>query len=187
MSFENRRFGASSSLASRLMIGTALSALAIGSARAQTPAAAPETVVVTGTSIRGQQPVGSNLITVDRASIESTGAQTVQQLLTNIPALSGFGGSPQTNQAVPAALGIHGVGQGSSTATLVLIDNHRFPGQGIAESDPDPNLIPAIALQRVEVLPDGASAIYGSDAVSGVLNFITRKDFTGVEASVQAG
>src|SRR5207302_307113 len=52
---------------------------------------------------------------------------------------------------------------------------------------PDPNLIPAIALQRVEVLPDGASAIYGSDAVSGVINFVTRKDFTGVEAAMQAG
>jgi iron complex outermembrane receptor protein len=186
MMFGNRRFG-DSSLISRLMVGSALSALAIGAAQAQPANSSTETVVVTGTSIRGAQPTGANLITLDRSTIESTGAQTVQQLLTNIPALSGFGGSPQTNQAVPAALGIHGVGQGSSTATLVLVDGHRMPGQGVAESDPDPNLIPAIALQRVEVLPDGASAIYGSDAVSGVLNFITRKDFTGVETSVQSG
>ena len=186
MLFGNRRFGDSSFVA-RLMISSAVSALAIGSAQAQTPAPSVETVTVTGTSIRGAQPTGSNLITLDRTTIESTGAQTVQQLLTTIPSVSGFGSSPQGNQGVPAAIGIHGVGQGSSTATLVLIDGHRFPGEGGSESDPDPSLIPGIALQRVEVLPDGASAIYGSDAVSGVINFVTRKDFTGVETSVQAG
>src|SRR5581483_6416342 len=127
------------SLAAQLKLSTALGCVLAfaGTAQAQAPQqAAPETVVVTGTSIRGAQPVGSNLITVDRAAIEDTSAQTVQELLTNIPGLSGFGGSPQTNQGVPAALGVHGVGQGSSTATLVLIDGHRFAGEGGAEADP---------------------------------------------------
>ena len=76
---------------------------------------------------------------------------------------------------------IHDIGGGSSSATLVLIDGHRFPTQGLTEAQADPTAIPASALQRVEVLPDGASSIYGSDAVAGVLNFITRKNFNGVE------
>src|ERR1051326_2116342 len=125
-----------------LLLSTALGTLFLTPAAFAQNGSTLETVVVTGTSIRGEQPVGSNLITMDRQSIEDTASASVQQLLTNIPGLSGFGGSPQGSQGVPAALGVHGVGQGSSTATLVLIDGHRFAGEGGAESDPDPNLIP---------------------------------------------
>jgi iron complex outermembrane receptor protein len=189
MNFGARRFG-QSSLIARLMVGTAFSAVAITGAFAQ-PADNVETVVVTGTSIRGAQPTGSNLITVDRATIESTGAQNVQQLLSTVPQINTFGGSGQggsnsdfTGGFAPA---IHGIGGGSSSATLVLIDGHRFPTQGLTEAQADPTVIPAAMLQRVEVLPDGASSIYGSDAVAGVINFITRKDFTGMEFNVQAG
>ena len=186
MHFGKRRFG-DSSLIARLMLGTAFSAVAIGGALAQPV----ETVVVTGTSIRGAQPTGSNLITVDRATIETTGAQNVQQLLSTVPQINTFGGSGQggsnsdfTGGFAPA---IHGIGGGSSSATLVLIDGHRFPTQGLTEAQADPTVIPAAMLQRVEVLPDGASSIYGSDAVSGVINFITRRDFTGMEFNVQTG
>src|ERR1700745_952634 len=95
MIFGNRRFG-DSSLVSRLMVGTALSALALGSAAQAQPAAQTETVVVTGTSIRGAAPTGTNLITVDRAAIETTGAQNVVQLLANVPGITGFGNAAST-------------------------------------------------------------------------------------------
>jgi iron complex outermembrane receptor protein len=182
------------SLVAKLLLGSALSAIAITSAQAQTVAQAdntPETVVVTGTSIRGQAPVGTNLITMDRSAIETTGAQTVQQLLSDMPQINNFGRSSQGGNNSDFSGGfapaIHGIGGGSSSATLVLIDGHRFPTQGLTESQADPTVLPASALERVEVLPDGDSSIYGSDAVAGVINFITRKDFTGFEMNVQGG
>src|SRR6185312_6285611 len=180
----------SSSLITRLMLGAAFGAIAAGSALAQ-PAESVETVVVTGTNIRGAQPTGSNLITVDRAAIETTGAQNVVQLMANVPGITNFGNAAATGGNSDGAGGfapaIHNIGGGSSSATLVLIDGHRFPTQGLTEAQADPTVLPTSVLQRVEVLPDGASAIYGSDAVAGVINFITRKDFTGMEVNVQSG
>ena len=188
--FLNRgRFAPFSSLSSRLMIGTAVSALAIGSAQAQGGSApALETVTVTGTSIRGAQPTGSPLISLGRADIETSPAQTTVQLLTTIPQLGGFGGTgADTAGGVGFNPTIHSVGNGSSSATLALIDGHRIPAQGATEASSDPSFVPTGAIERVEVLPDGASAVYGSDAVTGVVNFITRKDFEGIEASAQSG
>ncbi len=69
----------------------------------------------------------------------------------------------------------------------MVIDGHRFPLTGIIRNLPDPNFIPPNAIERVEVLAEGASSIYGSDAVAGVLNFITRRKFSGVEANAQYG
>src|SRR3954469_14017799 len=179
-----------SSMIARLMLGTAFSAMAVGGAWAQ-PSSAVETVVVTGTNIRGAQPTGSNLITVDRAAIETTGAQNVVQLMANVPGITNFGNAAATGGNSDGAGGfapaIHNIGGGSSSATLVLINGHRFPTQGLTEAQADPTVIPASALERVEVLPDGASSIYGSDAVAGVINFITRKNFTGLETNAQYG
>lgn len=183
------------SLSTSLLLTSSLAGLlAMGvDAYAQAPAPeAAETVVVTGTSIRGAAPVGSNLITVDRASIEATGVQTTQELMTYIPAVAiNFGSSGQVaensggNASGPT---IHSLGSQSANATLVLIDGHRIPPSGQTQTAfTDPSIIPAVALERVEVLPDGASSIYGADAVAGVLNFITRKDFTGWETDVQSG
>ena len=186
MFFSNRH--SSMNLAARLMVGTAVSALAIGSAQAQSPAPSVETVTVTGTSIRGAQPTGSPLITLGRQDIEESAAQTTVQLLTTIPQLNGFGGTGADN-AGGDGFGptIHSVGNQSSSATLALIDGHRIPSVGSTEANSDPSLVPAAAMERIEVLPDGASAVYGSDAVTGVVNFITRRDYTGVEASVASG
>ncbi|HEY4077633.1 MAG TPA: TonB-dependent receptor [Rhizomicrobium sp.] len=191
MSVRSRRYG-KPGLIAHLMIGTAVSALAIGSIQAQAQVKEDvEAVVVTGTSIRGVAPTGTNLITVDRAAIENTGAQNVQQLLSTVPQMNTFGGSGQGGSNSDFSGGfspaIHGIGGGSSSATLVLINGHRFPTQGLTEAQADPTILPASVLERVEVLPDGASSVYGSDAVAGVVNFITRKDFTGMEFNVQGG
>src|SRR5665647_1615795 len=180
--------------ARRLMAGTALAAglVSLTATVARAAEAEVEQIVVTGTSIRGVAPVGANVITLDRAQIRATGAQTVQQLLSVVPQLTGFNnyGQGSFGSADPAgthAPTLHSLGASASNGTLILIDGHRLPLAGANHTLADPNMIPPAALERVEILPDGASAVYGSDAVAGVLNFITRRRFDGVETSAQAG
>jgi iron complex outermembrane receptor protein len=149
-------------------------------------------VIVTGTSIRGAAPVGSNVISLGREVIEDTGAQSMQQLLKLVPAVTGmgtagqggFGSADATSSNAPT---IHGLGGVSSNSTLILIDGHRIPLNGVLRNLADPNIVPPNALERLEVMPEGASAIYGSDAVAGVINFVTRKHFDGFEINGQAG
>jgi iron complex outermembrane receptor protein len=182
-------------LLTQLLGGTALVAAAMAAGAASAQSANPtavEEVVVTGTSIRGAAPVGANVISVTREDIEATGAQTVQQLLKSVPQVTGFnntgqGGFGSADGSGTNAPTIHSLGASASNQTLVLIDGHRLPLTGLNHTLADPSVIPPIALQAVEVLPDGSSAIYGSDAVAGVLNFITRRNFTGWETSAQAG
>src|SRR5476651_1930260 len=107
--------------ASSLALAAALSPLLATAAAAQT-APPVEEVTVTGTSIRGVQPVGANLISVGRDDIDKTAAQTVQQILKQVPALSNLG-QPSQGNFNPA---IHNLGQTASYSTLVLIDGHRF-------------------------------------------------------------
>jgi iron complex outermembrane recepter protein len=145
-------------------------------------------ITVTGTSIRGVAPIGSNVISVGSADIAATGAITVQQALANVPALTGLGnvGQGQTNNSYYQPT-IHSLGASASNSTLILIDGHRPTTGGTNHSTADPNIIPLNMLDHVEVLADGASSVYGSDAVAGVINFITRKNFDGVELSGGGG
>nr|WP_303694938.1 TonB-dependent receptor [Brevundimonas subvibrioides] len=157
-----------------------------------TEASAVDDIVVTGTSIRGVAPVGANVITVTREDIQDTGAQTVQELLKSVPQVTGFNNAGQGSFGSADAAGtnaptIHSLGASASNNTLVLIDGHRLPLTGVNHTLADPSIIPPIALERVEVLPEGASSIYGSDAVAGVLNFITRRRFDGAELQAQTG
>lgn len=158
------------------------------------PSSELEEVVITatGTSIRGIAPVGANLITVDHQAIVESGAQTVQQILDTVPAITGFGNAAQGGFGSADASGtyaptIHGEGASASNGTLVLIDGARLPQSGVNHVLADPNIIAPLAIERVEVLPDGASATYGSDAVAGVINFITRQNFKGFETTAQYG
>jgi iron complex outermembrane receptor protein len=177
----------------RLKCGSAMwlavTATMMGAAWGQAAAPATEEVVVTGTSIRGVQPVGSNLISVGRQELEATNVQSMQQIYKTIPALSNMGALPQGNQSGNAyyAPTIHNLGSSSSNSTLVLIDGHRFSLGSQQQPLSDPGIVPAIAVERVEVLADGASSVYGSDAVAGVVNFVTRKHFEGLELNGQAG
>jgi iron complex outermembrane receptor protein len=191
-------------LASAVFAALSLSGGALAQEAARTAGAEEDPlqeVVVTGTSIRGAAPVGSNLITVGREEIESSGAQTIQQVLRSVPSVTGFGNSAQgvAGQGGGGAAGfqsfdgagsytptLHGLGASASNGTLILIDGHRLPLSGINHTLADPSVIAPLAIERVEILPDGASAVYGSDAVAGVLNFITRRNFQGFEANVQA-
>jgi iron complex outermembrane receptor protein len=154
------------------------------------PAARPvESVTITGTSFRGVAPVGGNLTSVDRGVIEQTAAINSQQMLKTVPGITGFGMSGVNQNAGNSyyAPTIHSLGASSSNSTLVLIDGHRIPLGGISLTLPDPSMVPAIAVERVEVLAEGASSVYGSDAVAGVINFITRKNYDGIAATTQFG
>src|SRR5258708_18248023 len=150
-----------------------------------------ESVTVPGTSIRGIAPVGSNRIAVDQQQIPDVGAVTMSEVLANIPAITGMGNSGRGsngNGGAGASVYIHQIGASAQNSTLVIMDGHRLPVAGSGNGNPvvDPNIIPQNMLQRVEVLADGASSVYGSDAVSGVVNFITRKKFDGLELHYQA-
>lgn len=156
-----------------------------GNAAGRTEAPA-DVIVVTGSSIRGVPPTGSNLISLHRGDIEATGAVTTPDLLASVPQLNSFNTAPQARNG---GFGSFAPGLRSlpPSATLVLMNGHRLVGAGANETNPDYPLIPNLAIQRVEIVADGASSIYGSDAIAGVVNFITRRRFDGVEASVTYG
>lgn len=171
-----------------LRSGTALLALLATPTFAQTAADVPEEVVVTGTSIRGVAPTGTNLINVSPEDIQNSGATTVQAILANTPVISGFGNSGEgsrihNNYYQPS---IHNLGASGSNATLILIDGHQFPTGGTNHTTADPNVIPANMLQRVDVIANGDSSIYGSNAVAGVINFVTRSKYEGLQLNAQA-
>src|SRR5690348_2242218 len=120
----------------RPVLFVALMTSSIATAYAQGASNTTEEVVVTGTSIRGVQPVGADLISVGRVEIDKTAAQTVQDILKQVPALSNLGQAAQGN-TTPA---IHNLGAVSSYSTLVLIDGHRFSLGGQTQTLPDPGI-----------------------------------------------
>ena len=152
----------------------------------------PVPIVVTGSRIRGIEPVGSNVIALDQERIVEEPVNSTNELLRRVPQVVSLGanraGGAAQNGAANATRGAGINLRGLSTnATLVLFDGYRFPPQGTQGQFTDPAVIPSIALARVEVVADGASAIYGSDAVTGVVNLITRRNFTGLEARARYG
>jgi iron complex outermembrane receptor protein len=145
-------------------------------------------IVVTGSRIRGVSAVGSPVITIGAERIAEEPVASTAELLRRVPQIISLGANPNGGAAqngsanVTRSSGINLRGLGN-TATLVLYEGKRFPPQGTQGQVTDPSVIPAIALSRVEVVADGASAIYGSDAIGGVVNFILRKNFDGLEVS----
>ncbi len=151
-----------------------------------------DVIIVTGSSLRGIAPVGSSLVTIGAEDLQNTAIQTVQQALKTVPAVVGLnspgqGGFGSFDGAGTNAPTIHSLGASASNSTLILLNGHRMPVGGANHVLADPNIVPTIMLQRVEVLADGASSVYGSDAVAGVINFITRRNLDGLEVNFQKG
>jgi iron complex outermembrane receptor protein len=175
----------------RLAIVAALGLNAsIASAQENSPSTdALEEILVTGTLIRGAAPTGSDLVTVSRDVIEASGVTTTAELLATVPQVTSFNtmpvGTSDFSQPITAP-NLRGIGLGA-TATLVLVNGHRMVGAGVLQTIPDPSAIPTSAIERVEIIADGASATYGSDAVGGVINMILRKDYEGFETTAQYG
>jgi iron complex outermembrane receptor protein len=153
-----------------------------------------EELVVTGTHIRGRNLTDSTVVTLRRADIQKSGLGNVGQLIASLPQNFGGGasqnvnanvsrGGSELNQQLGTGMNLRGLGTG---ATLTLLNGHRLAPAGEG-SFVDVSLIPMSLIERVEILTDGASAIYGSDAIAGVVNIITRSDFEGAETSARAG
>lgn len=156
-----------------------------------------EEIIVTGTNIRGVENPTTPVIQFDKEDIELSGAGTVEDFLRTIPqnfssldsAVSGQTGDPFNgvvqNSTNGTALNLRGVGLG---ATLTLLNGRRLPNaSGFSGSFVDVSFLPVGVIERVDVQTDGASAVYGSDAVGGVVNFITAKDYDGAQVSTRYG
>lgn len=154
-----------------------------------------ESVVVTGTHIRGAEPVGSRLITITQEEIQAGGFTRIEEVVRALP--QNFGGGPRedtyvqqgtgdratsTNAAKGTTVNFRGLGAGT---TLILVNGRRLSPSGTAGLFTDISNLPLAAIERIEVLTDGASALYGSDAVGGVVNVIMRKDYRGAQTAAR--
>src|SRR5262245_58114803 len=167
-------------------------ALMSASAVAADPTTLDE-VVVTGTSIRGVAAVGSPSMELDREEMAATGLTTSGDLARSLPQVLSLGADESrlagaqdaaANTTRTSAINLRGIG---NEATLLLLNGRRLAPNGVIKALYDPNQIPSAAIERMEVVVDGASAVYGSDAVAGVVNLITRKKFDGAETSARYG
>ncbi len=152
-------------------------------------------VLVTGTHIRGQQNTGSELIVLDQEYFQSTGFSTLEDVLRTLPQATAGpnqsspvagvkSGTQYKNWGLGTGINLRGLGAGS---TLVLVDGMRQASSGTGGTFVDISSIPLTAVERIDVLLDGASATYGSDAVGGVVNIILKKRFNGFETKVNFG
>lgn len=168
-----------------LMASTLIGGLAFAApAMAQNQTASDDVVVVTGSRIRNANLVSASPVTqVNAEDFALSGTTRVEDLLNTLPQLApsfdSFTVNPTTGFATADLRGL------GTNRTLVLVNGLRLPPGGIRSQAADLNQIPAGMLQRVEVLTGGASAVYGSDAMAGVVNFILDRNFEGV--SVTAG
>lgn len=148
-------------------------------------------IIVTGTNLKNAELSSSPRLEYDRNDIEATGALTTEGFLRTVPQL--FSGG-RNGLAEPASESFDNVANNSRIttanlrglavgATLSLVNGRRMAPVGTG-GDFDISMIPIGAIERVEIVPDGASAIYGSDAIAGVVNFVLRRDFEGAESSI---
>lgn len=159
----------------------------------QASEAEPNDVVVTGSNLRGAVGSVTPVVTLDRGEIERSGRSNVAAALALLPQNFGGTGNEETsltgadrvveNVALASSVNLRGLG---SDATLTLINGRRSAGSGGKGDFTDLSTIPLAAVERIEVLADGASAIYGSDAVGGVVHVILRQRFAGAETRMRA-
>ncbi|HZP67611.1 MAG TPA: TonB-dependent receptor, partial [Rudaea sp.] len=142
-----------------------------------------DTIVVTGSNIRRVDIETANpVVTIDKAAIQQSGKLTLGDLVQNLPSIAGAALNPNVNNGGgngQSTISLRGLGTNRS---LLLINGHRVPAQL-----QDLNIIPISAVERIEVLSDGSSAVYGSDAVAGVVNIITRTNYQGAEFGADYG
>lgn len=146
-------------------------------------------IIVTGSRIRGIEPTGSPVIGLSREEMELSAAATTTELLSELPQVFNLGANDASftsannqnaNRTFGTGINLRGLG---TESTLTLVDSRRVPGAGTMGQYFDPSVIPTAAIARLEVLADGSSGIYGSDAVGGVVNIILRKDLDGADLS----
>ena len=172
----------------RLLL-SAISAATIAATAAPTFAqdSDDDTVVVTGTRLNTNPNLtaANPVLTISDEEIAVRGTVNIEDLTNNLPQVFAGQASEVANGASgTATLNLRGLG---ATRTLTLIDGQRLPYGSSGISSPNLDLVPTNLVERVEVLTGGASAVYGSDAIGGVANFILKDDFEGVEVDFQYG
>ena len=148
---------------------------------------AQERIQVTGSRIKRTDMEGAVPVTViDREAIDLSGDMSVSDIIRNTTFNSAGSFRPQSGSSAQGVAQVDLRGLGASR-TLVLVDGRRLTMSPSTGSSQDLNSIPLGAVERIEILSDGASAIYGSDAIGGVINVITRKDYNGAQITLGAG
>ena len=148
----------------------------------------PETVLITGSLIRGTTAVGVPVVNLSPQDFAMTGTLTASDLFRTIPQFNVNPGPVATqaaNNERGTRVNLRQLDTGSAPRSLMMIDGMRYPQQGNGLCQIDPSIIPAFAIERIDLLLDGASATYGSDAIGGVINIILKRNFDG--ATVEAG
>jgi iron complex outermembrane recepter protein len=180
-------------LAQALQVAQAQTSQSI-QAQAQTARAAsaqvPEQVLITGSLIHGTAAVGVPVTTLSTQDFVQTGSVTTADLFRNVPAAIVLlpssqqgGGNSEKGQNV----NLHNLDSPTAVRSLMMVDSIRMPPTNHGTKANDPSIIPSIALDRIDVLADGASATYGSDAISGVINIILKRGYNGIETQARAG
>lgn len=167
----------------------------LGAADRAAPSRADEEIVVTGSRIRGAQ-TSSPVLAIGRREMELSGHTNLGEALRAQPqnfsggqnpevgiGIATAGGAANQNASGGSGLNLRGLGPG---ATVTLLNGNRLPYDGVFNAT-DISVIPVAAIERVEVLLDGASAVYGADAIGGVANIILRRDYDGAELSARYG
>src|SRR5215510_3895372 len=149
----------------------------------------PETVLITGSLIRGTAVVGVPVVNLGPQDFAQTGAISVADLFRSIPEFNvNVGGGVGTVAAGRAEGGtrvnLRQLDTGTAPRNLMMIDGVRYPpqDQGLCQIEPD--ILPTVAIERIDLLLDGASATYGSDAIGGVINVVLKRAYDGAVTQV---
>ena len=148
-----------------------------------------EEIIVTGSRLPSA-PASSPIVVIDRKEIDARGLTNVEDIIRYLPqnystvVPGALFSAARTSEQGAVTANLRGLGEGS---TLVLVNGKRISASPVSsgENYTDVSTIPFSAIERVEVMPDGGSAIYGSDAVGGVINFIMKKDYRGSETRLR--
>jgi iron complex outermembrane receptor protein len=181
----------SAQFAGRTMLASTISALLAGGGAAQAQDAALDEITVTGSRIvRRDLDAASPIVTIGTQQLENSSTISIESVLNQMPQFvpegtqfdSGNTASGAATLGI-ASVNLRGIG---ANRTLVLVDGRRAQPAN-ASLIVDLNTIPSAAIERVETITGGASAVYGADALSGVVNFVLKSDFEGVEMDFQTG
>ncbi|MCH9691287.1 MAG: TonB-dependent receptor [Gammaproteobacteria bacterium] len=147
-----------------------------------------EEIVVTGSRIQRDTDANSAtpISVFDAEQLKQSGQTTLEDFLQEIPSVTGGQLGSTVNNGNPglATVSLRGLG---AERTLILLNGRRLSSAGTSTGTVDLNTIPTSIIERIEVLRDGASTIYGSDAIAGVINIITKQNFEGAEIQIDAG
>jgi outer membrane receptor protein involved in Fe transport len=148
----------------------------------------PENVLITGSLIRGTVAVGVPVVNLSPMDFAQTGSLTTADLFKNFGAANvdtAQGTASGARIERGAKVNLRGLDTGSAVRSLMMVDGMRFPPQSNGLCAIDPSVIPSISLDHIDILVDGASATYGSDAISGVINLVLRRNYDGAMSQLR--